>query len=464
MTTLQSINPADGTVVWEGVESTASDVNAAVQSADQAFHLWSNLTLDERGSYLLKFRDILNQKEHLLAEVISKEMGKPLWESLHEVQSMIRKVALSLEAYGSRCAGIIHRNGDISTITRHRPHGPVAVLGPYNFPGHLPNGHIVPALLAGNTVIFKSSELTPWVGEEMVRYWEEAGLPTGVLNLVQGGRATGEALASHPLIQGLFFTGSYPTGQALAALFAKTPGKILALEMGGNNPLVIGDIEDWDAAVHLTIESAFLTSGQRCTCARRLIVPQSKEGNRFIDLLVGKAKTLTIGPYTDTPEPYMGPVISEGHSKKLIEAQKTLVKGGAHTLLEMKSLKEGTGLISPGIVDVTAMQERLDEEFFGPLLQVVRVEDLTQAIAEANNTKYGLAAGLFSDSEKEYQQFYQSIRAGIINWNMPLTGASSACPFGGIKCSGNHRPAGFYSADYCAYPVASMERPRSKPF
>jgi succinylglutamic semialdehyde dehydrogenase len=455
----QSINPADGTIVWEGCEASSTAVDQAVQYAAAASASWSCLSINERSAYFIGFEDKLKEKKQFLAEVISKETGKPLWESRNEVNAMIAKIPLSLEAYGARCAGIIHRQEETYSITRHRPHGVVAVMGPFNFPGHLPNGHIVPALLAGNTIVFKPSELTPWMGEEMVRCWHEAGLPPGVLNLIQGGRSTGQALASHPAIQGLFFTGSYSTGKSLTALFANMPGKILALEMGGNNPLVIGRISDWDAAVDLTIESAFLTSGQRCTCARRLIVPRSKEGDFFIDKLTDQTKKITIGTYTDDPEPYMGPVITEKQALNLIEEQRKLVEKGGRAILEMRQLKKGTGLVTPSLIDVTAMKERIDEEFFGPLLQIIRVNDFAEAIAEANNTKYGLSAALFSDSHDEYSLFYQSVKAGVINWNTPLTGATSAAPFGGVKCSGNHRPSAFYAADYCAYPVASMERP-----
>lgn len=457
--TFQSINPADGSVVWEGDMASSTAVDQAVQHAAIAFTGWASLSINDRSAYLIGFGDRLKEKKLFLAEVISKETGKPLWESRNEVDSMIAKIALSLEAYGARCAGIIHRKEGTYSITRHRPHGVVAVMGPFNFPGHLPNGHIVPALLAGNAVVFKPSELTPWTGEEVVRCWHEAGLPSGVLNLIQGGRSTGQTLVSHPAIQGLFFTGSYATGKSLTELFASMPGKILALEMGGNNPLVIGKVSNWDAAVDLTIESTFLTSGQRCTCARRLIVPRSKEGDLFIDQLTDQTKKITIGPYTDHPEPYMGPVITEQQAFHLIEEQRKLVENGAHIILEMKQLKKGTGLITPSLIDVTAMKERVDEELFGPLLQIIRVNDFAEAIVEANKTKYGLSAALFSDSHDEYSLFYQSVKAGVINWNTPLTGATSAAPFGGIKCSGNHRPSAFYAADYCAYPVASMERP-----
>lgn len=452
-----SYNPATGECLWQGKEAAQPEVDEAVLQAKRAFEKWSTLAIDERSHYLTEFSEILRDSQRDLAEVISKETGKPLWDSINEVESMINKVGISLEAYGRRCAGMIRDQPHGRSITRHRPHGVVAVFGPYNFPGHLPNGHIVPALLAGNTVVFKSSELTPLVAETTLRYWQKAGLPEGVLNLIQGGRETGQALIHQPDLQGLFFTGSYQTGKLLSELFASQPSKILALEMGGNNPLVIGEIGDTQAAAYVTIQSAYLSSGQRCTCARRLIVPKTQQGDELIATLIDMIGTISVGPYTNLPEPFMGPVISEKHALKVLEAQENLRSKGGQPLVEMHQLQSGTGFLSPGLMDVTNVSDRPDEEIFGPFLQVIRINDFQEAIDEANNTKYGLAAGLLSQRQEEYAYFYRHIQAGVVNWNTPLTGASSAAPFGGIKCSGNHRPSAYYAADYCAYPVASIE-------
>ena len=340
---------------------------------------------------------------------------------------------------------------------RHKPHGVVAVFGPYNFPGHLPNGHIVPALLAGNTVVFKPSELTPATAEEMVKLWEKAGLPAGVLNLVQGEKETGIALASHPGIDGLFFTGSSGTGKLIHQQFGGQPGKILALEMGGNNPLIVTELKNSKAAIHDTIQSAFITAGQRCTCSRRLFVPVGSWGDQFISQLVDASSKLTVGHWDDDPQPFMGALISEQAANHILSAQQQLLKLGATSLLEARKLQEATALLSPGIIDVTAVQHLPDEEYFGPLLQVIRYSDFMAAIDEANNTRYGLSAGLFSDKQQDYDLFLAHIRAGIVNWNRPITGASSEAPFGGIGESGNHRPSAYFAADYCSYPVASVE-------
>lgn len=453
-----SINPATGEVLWNGIAATSEDIDVAIQSANEAFPIWANLDVRERYSYLEAFSHLLRDRQKSFAEIIAKETGKPLWDSMREVEAMIHKSKLSLEAFEQRCREFKHAQ----SITRFRPHGVVAIFGPYNFPGHLPNGHIIPALLAGNTVVFKPSELTPLVGQELVRLWQEVNLPKGVLNLVQGGKETGQALSQHPSLDGLFFTGSYQTGQHLSTYYGAHTGKILALEMGGNNPMVIGEISELQAAAYIILQSAYLSSGQRCTCARRLIIPDTPLSEQLLALLIEKIKTLKIGPYTQNPEPFMGPIITAKHAQEILDAQESLIAMGGKPLVPMRQLALGEAFVTPGLIDVTPIKERPDHEIFGPLLQVIRVSNFQEAITEANRTKYGLIAGLLSNNAEEYALFYQQVKAGLINWNAPLTGASSAAPFGGIKCSGNHRPSAYYASDYCSYPVASVETPELK--
>lgn len=452
-----SADSSTGTSVWNGNEAASTEVDAAVGAARIAFPLWSAFDLPLRTRYIEAFRDVLTQRKEDIARAISIEVGKPLWESKTEVAAIINKVSYSIDANSQRCADTVLLQPQGRLATRHRPHGVMAVFGPFNFPGHLPHGHIIPALLAGNTIVFKPSELTPLVAETLIKCWEQTGLPPGIINLIQGGRETGGLLAAHRDIDGLLFTGSWPTGKRLSEQLASAPYKILALEMGGNNPYVIGTIKDIRTAAYLTIQSAFLTSGQRCTCARRLIIPRGDLGDRLLETLVAMAKGLAVGAYTDSPEPFMGPVISSTAAERILNAQKSMLENGGLPLLKLEQHHRGPAFLSPGIIDVTSIAKRADEEIFGPLLQVIRVDGFAAAINEANNTQYGLAAGLLSDDPKEYEIFLRDIRAGVVNWNVPLTGASSAAPFGGIKHSGNHRPSAFYSADYCAYPVASLE-------
>ena len=458
--TFSSVNPASGEIVWTGEAATAADVDAAVANARDAFPRWSRRPFSERETHLRAFARELESHQTELAEAICLEVGKPRWEALTEVRSMITKVDFAVAGYAQRTAEF----GRGPAVTRFRPHGVCAVVGPFNFPGHLPNGHIVPALLAGNTVVFKPSDYTPLVAERTLAVWRAAGLPEGVLTIVQGARETGEALAQHGGIDGLFFTGSAATGQSLARQFAATPERILALELGGNNPLVVWNSRDLHAAALIVAQSAYLTAGQRCTCARRLIMGDSTEGDALLQQVRERIGRIRVGAFTDEPEPFCGPVISSRAADEIIAAQSRLVEGGAHLVVEAKRLKSGSGLISPGLVDVTPMaQTPADAEIFGPLLQVIRVRNFEAALTTANATRYGLAAGLISDDAALYSQFRDTVRAGIINWNQPLTGASGAAPFGGIGRSGNHRPSGLFAADYCAYPVASIEVPELKP-
>lgn len=455
-----SCDPATGEEVWRGRAANEEQVDEAVGAARRAGEEWRELGFDRRLDLAVAFGTVLERKREDLAHLISREVGKPLWESRTEVAAMIRKIPLSAAAYRDRCPEAGQAVGEATLRTRFRPHGVLAVFGPFNFPGHLANGHIVPALLAGNTVLFKPSERAPAVACRMIEAWQEAGLPPGVLNLVQGGAATGETLASHPGIDGLLFTGSHSTGMLLHRLFAAAPEKILALEMGGNNPLVVWEAEEVAAAALLVVQSAFLTAGQRCTCARRLILSTGRDGDDLLEALTGAIHRIRVGAFTEVPEPFMGPVISSAVADGILEAQRDWLQKGAVRLVEARRLRAGSGLISPGLVDVTRLEERADEELFGPVLQVVRVPDFSAALAEANRTRFGLAAGLVSRRADLWEAFRKESRAGVVNWNHPLTGASGRAPFGGLGQSGNHRPSGYLAADYCASPIASMETPR----
>ncbi|HEV8604609.1 MAG TPA: succinylglutamate-semialdehyde dehydrogenase [Tepidisphaeraceae bacterium] len=452
---MQSINPATGEVSSSFRTLNPTELNHAVGAAYFAFDVWVDLGVEKRIGILNRYAAELKARKTDLAQTISQETGKPLWESLGEVDAMINKVPLSIEAHTMRRSEESRPTPDAQAITRFKPHGVAAVLGPFNMPGHLPNGHIVPALLAGNTIVFKSSEYTPRIANKMAECFEAGGLLKGVMSVIHGARETGSALATHRDIDAIFFTGSAAAGIAINKANAHRPGLILALEMGGNNPLVIWDVADLKAAALLTIQSAFITSGQRCSCARRLIIPQ--DGQPFLNQLIELTRQIRVGPHTDRPEPFMGPVISDAAAQTLLKAQANLINLGGKPLLEMRSTGPRPAFLTPGIIDVTDVVDLPDEEHFGPLLQVIRVASSDAAIAEANKTRYGLCAGLLSDDRGRFDQFYRQVRAGVIHWNRPTTGASSMLPFGGIGESGNHRPAGYWSADYSSYPVALLE-------
>jgi len=457
----ESLNPCTQQPIWSGLAANEDDVSAAVDSARQASSAWASQSFEHRCDVVKRYQLQLIENKQRIAETIALETGKPIWESLTEAAAMAGKIDISIRAFLDRTG---ESNRDLNGATgrvRHRPHGVVAVFGPYNFPGHLPNGHIVPALLAGNTVVLKPSEQTPLVAQTMLQLWEQAGLPPGVINLVQGEKDTGIALAKHAELDGIFFTGSSSTGAILEKQLSGT-GKILALEMGGNNPLVVWDVADVNAAVYHILQSAYLTAGQRCTCARRMIVPTDSLGDRLVDQLQQAIDNIIVGPPSSTPEPFMGPLISNAAADQLLNAQQRLQDLGGHVLVDLKRVQPDLPFLSPGLIDMTDAQNVTDEEHFGPLLTVYRAKDFGAAIELANNTRFGLSAGLLSDRRDRWDTFQEQIKAGIINWNRPLTGASGSAPFGGIGASGNHRPSAYYAADYCAYPVAMIENEQLK--
>lgn len=454
-------NPTTGGVAWAGRSATNAEVDAAIGAARRALHPWAELGLNDRIDYLLVFAERLKKARQELCEAISISTGKPRWESAAEADAMVNKIDISIDTERRRQSGTPSEAGGVRSATRFKPHGVCAVIGPFNFPGHLPNGHIVPALLAGNTIVFKPSELTPAVAELYARLLQESRLPAGVFNVLQGGRDTGAHLCRHDGIDGIFFTGSRRVGVEIAKANVERTGRILALEMGGNNPLVVHRVSDPLACAYAVVQSAFITSGQRCSCARRLILVE-ENATPLLEALVTMTRSLVVGPYSASPEPFMGPVISERVARHALQIQSQLISQGAQPIVEMRPVGPRPNFLSPGIVRLPARDAggAFPDELFAPLLQVICVPSFDEAIREANNTRFGLAAGLISDDRAAWEQFYREIRAGVVNWNRPTTGASSALPFGGIGDSGNHRPSAAWAAEYCSFPVAVMESDR----
>jgi succinylglutamic semialdehyde dehydrogenase len=451
---LVSTDPATDEELWSG---PVGDAAAEVAAARAAWGAWAAHSVAYRIEALRRFANVVRKREQEFAELIARETGKPFWEARTEVASVVNKVEISIDAYAERTpqrkleAALGNR-----IAVRHKPHGVLAVLGPYNFPAHLPNGHIVPALIAGNAVVFKPSEKTPAVGAMLVECFHQAGIPEGAVRLLIGGPEQGKALAAESGIDGLLFTGSARAGMSLHRQFAEAPHKILALELGGNNPLVVWQAKDVEAAATIAVQSAYLSAGQRCTAARRLIVEDGKEGELLDAVLRQIDRIIVDEPFAD-PQPFMGPVIDNAAADHVQEQWLELMMKGGKALRRLDRPFAERPYLTPGLIDVTDVRSRPDEEIFGPVLQVVRVKDFDAAIDEANNTRFGLAASLVGGSPELYDKFWANVRAGVINWNKPTNGAPSSAPFGGVGLSGNHRPAAFYAADYCAYPVTSSE-------
>lgn len=456
MTTFASIDPATGDTVWEGPASTGGEVEQAAARARQAFPDWADRPRQDRIDAVKRYQAVLKARAPEIAEAISRETGKPLWETRTEATAMQGKVDISIRAYNERTGERMSETGFGRATLRHRPHGVAAVLGPFNFPGHLPNGHIVPALLAGDTVIFKPSEETPLTGQLMIECLREADLPDGVVNLVQGGRDVGAALLEQD-IDALMFTGSGAAGAHFKRHFADNPHVILALELGGNNPLVVWDAADAEAAAGIILQSAFITTGQRCSCARRLILPEGPQGDAIVEAVAALADRIVFAPWDSDPEPYGGPLISNRAASAALHALQQRIDAGARVIRASGPVDGlSPAFVKPSIIDTTGVDVP-DEEIFAPFLQVRRVPDFDTALREANATKYGLSAGLVSDDPENWRKFIHRIRAGVVNFNRPTTGAAGDMPFGGLGQSGNHRPSAYYAADYCAYPVASFE-------
>lgn len=455
-----SFEPATGSELWRGRIGDAEDV---VARARRAWPLWAAQPLSTRIELLRRFANEVRKESDKLADLIARETGKPLWEARGEVDGVIDKVEVSVRAYAERTA---QRKLDSAlngtSAVRHKPHGVVAVISPWNMPALLPAAQIIPALIAGNVVVLKPSEKAPATGELLTRCFHRAGISAAVVQVLQGGPEQGQALAMHDGVDGVLFTGSAHAGVSINRKLASNPGKLVALELGGNSPIVVWDTPKIVDAAAIVVQSAFTSAGQRCSSARRLIIKST-----MYDAVMTEVRRLTerliVGAPFDTPTPFMGPVIDNAAADGLTESFVYLLSNGGRAIKHMTRLREDLPFVSPAIIDVTKIDERPDVELFGPLLQVVSVDDLDEAIAEANNTRFGLVASLLGGSPQDYNRFWANIRAGVVNWNRPTIGEAAGAPFGGTGLSGNNRPSGYYMADSCAYPVASaeMEQPRA---
>jgi len=471
---LVSTNPArPGDVLWTGTP-VAGHVNDALTAARQALPAWSGWPLERRFDALRGLQRLVRDRVETIADVICDETGKARWDALSEAKILAAKVDITLDRQGPpfrRVAGYdLPLTGSREGSCWFRPHGVMAVIGPFNFPAHLPNGHIVPALAMGNTVVFKPSDKTPATGQLLAELYSEAlreaGAPPGVLNLVHGAADVASALVTHDEPDGILFTGSWPVGRKILEANLDRPGRIVALELGGNNPHVVLPDADLRQAAVETARAAFVTTGQRCTAARRLIVHEDV-ADRLIAAICKAASTLVVGdPRAEHPV-FMGPPISRDARDAIASSYKAMVAGGATPLLEPTAFENehDAAYITPGIVRVDrfgrdgrslADDAGCDVEVFGPLLRVAVVSSLDEAIQQANATRYGLAASIFTSNPDAIERFQREARAGCVNVNTGTAGASGKLPFGGLGLSGNHRPAGAFSLDYCAYPVAGM--------
>lgn len=452
---LVSRSPADrADVVGRFAVADARAVGDAVARASKASRPWRDAGFGRRSIVLRRFGALARERAEALAVLIAREVGKARWDARAEAQLLAAKVDATL-ADGMRFVADFEA-GPGARATFH-PRGVLAVLGPFNFPAHLPNGHIVPALATGNAVVLKPSELAPAVGAWMADLWREAGLPAGVLELVQGDADVGRALALHPDVDGVLFTGSWAAGRALSEATLDQPGKLLALEMGGKNAMIVCADADLELAVAEAALSICATTGQRCSSLSRVFVDESicdAFGEQLARVLAG----VRIGAPLDDGV-FMGPLVSEDAHARLVCYRALATEAGGERV-PIAATDRPPPFAAPGLVrfrDARQSHRYHRDEIFAPEAGLYPVVDLDHAIAAANDCDYGLAASVMTRDLARYEHAIGRVRTGVLNWNRGTIGASGRLPFGGGKRSGNDRPAGILATLYCAVPQSHLE-------
>lgn len=484
--TIEDRCPADLSLVLGRHPHSTFQVGRAVEAARRAWPAWAARPLEERVALVRAVGEALGRRAEELARAIALDVGKPLWEARTEVAAAVAKAAVTVDEGLALVRGFVPGGGPVpgaptlaapAAECRFRPLGVLAVLGPFNFPLHLANGHVLPALACGNAVVMKPSEVAPAVGELYARVLHEAGVPPGVFNLVQGVGREGAALAGHPDVDGVLFTGSWDVGLAIERQNLGQP-RMLALEMGGKNAALVLPDADPQKALWDVCFSAFVSAGQRCTAtSRAIVVGPPARADEFAARARALAEGLSVGHPLD--EVFMGPLASEAALRKFEAGAEAARNGGrpsgpAVPVAERRGRAARIEVVLPtrrvqpkGLTgcyatpSVHRVHERAGtpyerEELFGPDLAVFHAASLEEAVALANETDYGLAASVHTASAATFEAALQGLRCGVVNLNAPTVGASGRLPFGGLKRSGNHRPAGLFSTLYCTAPVAVM--------
>lgn len=450
--------------LWE-VPTHKTHVPKVISSAQQGFKNWKTKTATEKKELLKKYQEIVLSKKETIARSIALETGKPYWEALTEVTAVIGKVDITLNDSFGRIQTKTYDNiapQTQGTVT-YKPLGVCLVIGPFNFPCHLANGQILSALMAGNSIIYKPSEKTIHSAQLLIECFHEAGFPAGVINFINGGADIATELLKERSIKGIYFTGSKEVGVAILKQTHKDLSKLVALELGGKNTTILHKDAQVDQALAELLRSCFLTSGQRCTATSRVAIHASLK-----DEVIGKfhdlAKKLIIDhPIEYEHEPFMGPLVDAKSLDNYLLYMGMAKREGFDEVMRGKALeKKHPGYyVSPSIhyADKLPEQNRFfNSEIFGPNCTFIPYQEIEEAIYLANQGEYGLSGAVFTQDQALFQHCLDSIEAGIFNWNRSTVGASSKLPFGGVKGSGNYRPAGVSMIDACAYPVASLQQ------
>jgi alpha-ketoglutaric semialdehyde dehydrogenase len=439
--TVKDLNPADvHDVVAEAPASTSADAVAACDAAARAFEGWRQTPAPVRGQILFKVQRRMEERRQELAEALTREEGKTIAESRGEIQRAINVVEF-FAGEARRITGetIPSELPNNFCYTLKQPVGPVAVITPWNFPIAIPIWKMAPALVAGNTVVFKPASLTPLTAALIVEIFDECGLPPGVLNLVFGsGREVGDAIVRHPAILAVSFTGSNDIGVGLYSA-AAARGIKCQCEMGGKNPIVVLGDADLELAVESTLQGAFGSTGQRCTATSRAVVVESI-ANEFVERLDARTASLIVGNGLN-PSTNVGPSVDERQLETVLsyvdagqQEGARLVRGGER--LRSDGLDRGY-FVAPAIFDHVDPNMRIaQEEIFGPVLSLIRVPDSATALSVANSVRFGLSASVYTNDVASMFKFVDRLDAGIVHVNSPTVGGEAHIPFGGMKATG----------------------------
>ena len=448
----EDLDPATGQVIATATLSTTADVDKAVEAAKRAADAWRLYPAPKRGEILYRAAEMMLARKDELAREMTSEMGKVLAEARGDVQEGI-DMTYYIAGEGRRQFGDVvpaELPNKWAMSMRH-PHGVVAAITPWNFPFAIPTWKIMPALILGNTVVFKPASPTPMLAVRLVEILEAAGLPKGVLNLVLGpGGDLGDQLVQHPLVDLVSFTGSSDTGAHISEISGRLLKRVTA-ELGGKNAIVVLDDADIDLALEGIVWSAFGTSGQRCTAASRVIVNKGV-ANDVIDKLVGRAKKLKMGHGLDAGTD-LGPVVSRAAQEKVASYMPIAEKEGATIAAGGRIPTDGA--LAKGffheptvLIDVKPNMRVAQEEIFGPVTAVIEVSSIDEAIKVLNSTKYGLSCSVYTKNINNAFRFMRDAETGLVYVNAGTIGAEIQLPFGGMKSTGNgHREAGRAALD-----------------
>jgi acyl-CoA reductase-like NAD-dependent aldehyde dehydrogenase len=452
--TFSNSNPADlNDIVGRFQSSVEEDVVKAIESADQAFQTWRYASPSKRAEILYKAADLLESKLEQYAEELTREEGKTLASSRMEV----KRSAQTLRYYASEglnISGDTLPSDDPTTFiyTKKEPMGVITVITPWNFPISIPVRKIAPALVSGNTVVFKPASDTPLIALRLVECLHDAGLPAGVINFVTGSASkTGTPLVTHPAVKAVTFTGSTSAGEKINRSVRLSTR--VQLELGGKNPLIVMDDADIDQAVELTIKGGFELTGQACTGTSRVIIMESVH-DKFIDKLVEKTKNLTIGNGLQKGIE-VGPLANESQLKNVLDYIGIGKQEGAELVFGGERISDGemgNGFyIQPAVfVNVTPKMRIAQEEIFGPVVSVIKVKSFKEAMDIANDVEYGLSAAICTSDHNRIQYFINNVHSGVVKVNRPTTGVAYNAPFGGVKMSSTatYRESGRGALDF----------------